>query len=278
MKIGVSLPFDYLAGGHNPIWSAEMGSVSQCLKTLKDYGVDSVELRAINGNTDISLLLTALDTVFTNGMEATIHGTLPPFSEDIIIDSPYATACKKLKEYGQDAIITVHGYRSDELANETLAERTALATDALLTMAEQEDLPLKLALELNREKHGNDPGRNWHGLLDLHALTKRKELGFCWDFGHSISNILRGYMNHSPPAAFLERVIHTHIHGTNQEGQTHWPIRHDCDSTRRWMEMLAEVNYTGILNLELEPERFIKYVRLREGLTESLGYLKDCRF
>lgn len=152
------------------------------------------------------------------------------------------------------------------------------AVQAWLRGAAAAGLPLRLALELNRAQSRNDPGTDYASLLALHRRIAHAHVGFCWDFGHACHNVRQGRLPADPPPAFLEHVIHTHIHDLGANDRTHWPLATPGTvPLERWLGLLAASGYAGILNIELEPARFADTVDVRRAVFASIERLAEWR-
>ena len=154
---------------------------------------------------------------------------------------------------------------------DVLAERTVETLGTLLGGGGGVDV----ALELNRVKGRNDPGVDYDSLLAIRARVGDARLGFCWDFGHTCHNMRKGCLPSYPPPAFLQGVIHTHIHDLGPGDQTHWPLGRGLVPVGRWVGLLADAGYGGVLNLELEPGRFADGLDLRTATLESVALLRE---
>ena len=101
----------------------------------------------------------------------------------------------------------------------------------------------------------------------------------CWDMGHTTMNVLDGRMPHLPPAAFLDRVIHTHIHDLRTASpsaardslETHHPLTHGVVRVDEYLDLLHDRGYDAVLDLELSPQRFPDAVH--DGVWASLERL-----
>lgn len=278
MIVGMSLPPVYLAGPGHARYTAALGEPEEALAALRRAGVAAVELRAIREDTAPELAREAALRVLAAGLELTVHARLPHPPAPLVLGPALRELCRALTRRGTPAVVTVHGYESAEETREALAEHTVHAARALLEDAERAGIPIRLALELNRKKSGlADPGTAYNDLLDLHARIDHPWLGFCWDLGHTFSNVCQGLLTLPPPEDFLRRVIHTHIHDLGPNGETHWPLTAGRLPLADCVGSLAATGYSGVLNLELEPNRYDPDTDLRAGIFASLERLVNIR-
>ncbi len=122
---------------------------------------------------------------------------------------------------------------------------------------EKNMLPVKIAYENQREKGFADPATRFKSISASLSRIQRKEIGTCWDMGHSYANFLKNNYEELPDGIFLENAIHTHIHDLdNKTGATHWPLIFGNTPVERYIEILKKHRYSGLYNLELSTERF----------------------
>lgn len=254
---------------------AEYGGLMPLLRWLKGLGVTHVELRSIQPEDDPTTVLFCAHKIWEAGLCLSIHGAMP---QEIGI---FAQTCPSLipllqqaGQYQQEVVITLHSYITGNDADKGLA---AERTNQLLRQWEQDarHYGFRLALELNRDKKNGDPSVTCSGVLSMLAGTDPQVVGICFDFGHYYSNVRNNGEDEQsvPVAAFLERVIHTHIHGLGSGG-THFPL--DAFSALpldKYVEGLVRTKYNGIYNLELEFARYPDR-SFRQVLRDSLVSLK----
>lgn len=274
MRIGVSLPPAYVAGEPDDLLTGALGDPATALAALRQAGVTAIELRAVGPHTDPALALAAARQVWHAGGILTIHGELPASTPAALYPALVAL-CREMAQQGRDAIVTIHSYKSLEEPTDALAARTIRAVRELLHDAGEQGLPLRVAVELNRAKGGNDPSVSYRRLLSMHARIAHPHVGFCWDFGHAFSNVRQGVMTLVPPDAFLRRVIHTHIHDLDADGATHAPLTEGRVPLASVLRALRSAGYGGILNLELGGHRQDGPAGVRTGLFASIARLVD---
>jgi len=270
----VSLPPAYLAGEPNELLTGALGDPATALAALRQAGATAIELRAVGAHTDPALALAAARQVWHAGGILTVHGELPASTPAALCPALVAL-CREMAQQGRCAIVTIHSYKSLEEPTSALAARTIRAVRELLHDAEEEGLPLRLAVELNRAKGGNDPSVSYRCLLSMHARIAHPHVGFCWDFGHAFSNVRQGAMTLVPPDAFLRRVIHTHIHDLYADGATHAPLTEGRLPLASVLWVLRCAGYGGIINLELGGHRQDSPAGVCAGLFASIARLVD---
>ncbi len=261
MKIGLSLPVSYLAGIEDgpDVYFSVLGEPGHCMDKLKSLGADSIELRGANMNTSSGDIHMAARRAWAAGFETTAHSHLPPAPEEKSFDEIYPELklfLRELKLAGKSTVLTLHSYVSDFKALPRLFSETVKTLKLLGKSIEDEKLPVKIALELNRQKDKNDPGASYSMLLDMLAAADSDNIGLCWDFGHSYSNALNGFLDRIPPDDFLKKVIHTHVHDLGPQQKTHWPLVQGKIPLSEFVNALEGAGYSGVYNLELSLERF----------------------
>ena len=119
MNCGISLPINYLAG--KPLNDEDFLFLKHnenpliLLQNLKEAGVTSIELRAIEAETDLKIASLAANRVLESGLNLTIHGYFPNnknchrFSEYL---PPIASIVETLKNYKTFSTMTLHTHRS----------------------------------------------------------------------------------------------------------------------------------------------------------------------
>jgi len=239
--------------------SSQAGGCRRLLKALKAAGVSSVELRTVPGNMPPDLVAEMADRIADCGMGFTVHcGIRNP-----------QTACEGIlrpleKVLDRAPVVTVHA-----LADE---DETALALQNILS----ESTPLRIALENSRKLPGGEYGDSKPMIARIVKAVNHPRLGICWDMGHDWFNVLRTHGDGKtilPPSVFLDRVIHTHIHGV-VNSQTHFPPDDENLPLQSWCGALPK----GVLwNLELEPERYFDIIPPFPALMGSVERLADIR-
>jgi len=283
MGCGLSLPIDYLANDPRTdedfMYQDHFKDAPAFLKVLKTAGVASIELRAIKATTDSKNAAVAAKHILDTELDITIHGYLPSNSDgdrfEKILPS-IASIADILKQRNRSAVMTLHCYRAQNGDLSQLVDYNVNFIKRLTRMILDEKLPLKIALEINRQKKYTDPSITYDSLINLSSEIAESELvGFCWDFGHSCWNASKNYIDLTPPDEFLAKVIHTHIHDLSPGGETHWPLSESVVPLTDFVFSLKEKNYAGAYNLELRPERWQNVIDPKTGIFESISILKD---
>ncbi|MGE5530295.1 MAG: sugar phosphate isomerase/epimerase family protein [Patescibacteria group bacterium] len=283
MRIGVSLPFGYLAGAlasrDEQLLAEAFGPPSACLELLRGHGADSIELGRINAKADPGEVRLAAAGVIDAGLGLTLHGYLPdPMAPGgfAALYPPLAPLAELLRAAGTRAVMVLHCHRGAAGEEEAeLGEESAAFVQRLVSALDREGLPWRIALEITRNRGLADPGDTYEGLLAIAEHLEEEAAGFCWDLGHTHWNVLQGSLPASAPPAFLRRVIHTHLHDLSPEGQTHWPLTERRLPLGTYLGALSAAGYRGVYNLELYPSRWAAVRDVRESMLASLAILLE---
>jgi sugar phosphate isomerase/epimerase len=240
LNLGCSLPLDYLAGDETlsaagSSWREAFGSAGLCLDDLRRAGVGSVELRSVAPDAGGARVLLAARRARDAGMEVTIHGRLPGPDMGNTCAEAYPSLlplAEALAGRGCESVVTMHCYSTHEGSVQDLAEQTVRTLRRLVGILTREAIPLRVG---------------------------SSRVGACWDFGHGYMNVQHGVDACMPGAAFLDKVIHAHVHDLGP--RTHCPLTHGVVPLALYLDALIGQRYTGVLNLELSPERFSGPVR-----------------
>jgi len=283
MGCGLSLPINYLAQDpridEDFLYQDHFKDPATFLKALKAAGLSSIEIRAIKADTDIKNAARAAKHILDAELDITIHGYLPSNTDgdkfEKILPS-IAPIAEILKDRNRSAVITLHCYREQNGDLPQLVSYNINFIKRLARMILEEKLPVKIALEINRQKKYTDPSITYDSLIKLSSEIAEPELvGFCWDFGHSFWNASKNYIDLTPPERFLDNVIHTHIHDISPGGETHWPLTESVVPLTDFVSSLKAKNYAGTYNLELRPERWQHVIDAKTGIFESISILTD---
>ena len=140
--LGTSLPFHWLLAGGAPL-----GDVPTVLNTLKAHGVESVELRTVNPNTNPDDVLYAANLLWDAGFVITVHAA--PKSVERAVDDVFIPLTALLDHLRQEKLtVVVHPDFDDNAA-------------LLTTLADHRDAhgcPIVFALENNRLLPGKVDG------------------------------------------------------------------------------------------------------------------------
>lgn len=276
--LGMSLPFVYLTGKSQTAFEALLGPADVGLAQLKNRGVNSIEIRAAQPHDDPDLAELAAQRVWDAGLELSIHGGLPAFP----IQTPFETSypllhrlAGLLNQQGKIAPVAIHAYQHKTTAPDQLAQQTVAAFGYITTLCKEQNLPFRFALELNRTKQLMDPANTYESVLAMHDQINHPNVGLCWDFGHGYSNYTNGLIAEHPPVSFLKSVIHTHIHDLAPHGKTHWPLTERRLPLQAYVDLLKSVNYQGVWNMELDPERYKDQPDITPQILQSIDLLRQ---
>ncbi len=262
MRIGFTLPINYLTGNISnkaDVWWQEIyGSIDECLKTLKELGVTSIEINELCAETPPIQLKHAVKAIKDAGLEITVHGWLPEMEDESDIPLGVRELEKTLVEYKQQNTIpfTVHSHKSSISATKSQITRRTLHDLNLLATALAKNSVFILALELCRRKEYQSVGTTFAEVLFVAKQIGFENLGLCWDVGHSQANYRKKKDSRLPCDEFTKNVIHTHIHDIGLDGRTHGPVLARQGYVRDCVNILKSSGYTGVYNLELLPSRW----------------------
>ncbi|HZJ75594.1 MAG TPA: TIM barrel protein [Clostridia bacterium] len=272
-RIGISLPARIFLGKDKKSIkriNKSFGSFSEFLLSLKSYGVNAVEIRAIESSDKPDYVKSLFDTLENAGLDLTIHGTLGKAGkkEDVLSPLSEILTCERK----EPLIVTVHALRDKKEPINKAAERTKKSLYEICEYSEKRNLPIKLCLELNREKGEGDPSVTCESVVDMVKSAGSDKVGICWDFGHYLYNCkMTGDDKKVPPKEFLELVAHTHIHGIHN-GVTHYPVNYeDMPMLFEYINALKGVGYSGIYNIEMTLRYLLEgNYNLRNAYSESV--------
>ncbi|HWL54943.1 MAG TPA: sugar phosphate isomerase/epimerase family protein [Chthoniobacteraceae bacterium] len=280
--IGFSLPPGYLnapPGAACEPFTGIWGDAGAALPQLREKGVDSIELRMIGPGADVAATASAIAKVFDNGFRLTLHGLLPAegCAASDPVGFPLWGVADQVRERQGETMVTVHARFSRDLdaSVDTLLARTVDDLKALAEETRRQRAPYRYALEISKFKKKVDPSFTWEGVAEMVARVDDPLVGICWDFGHAFFNVKAGLIDPTPPAAFVERVVHTHIHDLGPTGQTHWPLTEGRLPLADYCRLLRESNYCGVFNLEPEPGRYAEEAEIGERLFQSVALLAE---
>jgi len=278
--IGFSLPPRLFTSEIPTLWKEKLpsafGDRDAFLRLLRQLGTTHIELRAILPQDDPDEVLSCARMLWESGFQISVHGLVPgsvgPFRETYPSLLPLLREAKARQPW---VTVTLHAYVTGDDTNKSPA---AEQTNRLLKLWESdaEELGLRIALELNRDKKNGDPSVTCEGILAMLEGTDPRFTGICFDMGHYYSNIRTtgAPENTVPDPAFLSRVIHTHIHALGAAG-THFPFAQDTSlPLDLYVEALKAADYAGIYNLELEFNRWPER-SFRDAVCGSAAALKN---
>lgn len=258
--IGVSLPAKVFSGkdesGTEHI-DESFGSFPKFLLSLKEHGVNTIEIRAVEGKDKPDYVKSLYKALENAGFDTTIHGTLGSkgIKEDVLLPLTEILTYKR----ESPLIVTVHALKDKDKSLSVSADRTKKALYEICEYSEKKGLPIKICLELNREKGAGDPSVTCESTAHIVKSVGSDKLGICWDFGHYLYNCkMAGDEKNIPPKEFLELVAHTHIHALHNN-VTHYPlVNANAPMLFEYVKALKTVGYSGIYNIELTLSYLIK--------------------
>lgn len=273
MKIGFSIQSPALLSSTNkkeksPYLGQEK-SLRDFLVYLKDTGVTSIEIRILERHADSSDFEEAVQMIWDLGLEITVHGDLNgSISKGKFIEvyPGLQFILNNFKKYQENLIIPIHAFQAESGNSNELKRETVNILKEWTRKIEEESLPIYIALENNRKKGVIDPGNSVNGVLEMVNKINSPHVGICWDMGHYYSNLMKEYKSETrptiyyedmPPTEFLEKVFHTHIHGLNELGTTHYPLNDMLSlPLENYVSILKNKGFKGVYNLELSLERW----------------------
>lgn len=284
MNIGFSLQSSYVLDlGTDVVKSGFfqwMGEPLTFLAELRRNGVRSVELQGVAPGFSDASVLAAMQRIYVAGLQFSCHSGLPGGDKKdekaalaAFVAPPQADIRTFLNALGASPVMVVHPYGFPDVSYDELVTATVDGLRVLIKNLKQHAMPFRVALEINRYRGANTPGVSYEGLLEIGGHFSDKDLGFCWDMGHTQASFLLQQLPKTPPPEFLSRVIHTHIHDVSPEGGTHHPLRPSSPYLEKSIRCLETSGYTGIYNLELYPDRWEPEVKVKDAALFSIERL-----
>lgn len=296
--IGFSIPSKLfkqaLPNNHQHPLMDHYDNMDHLLNQLKEAGVTSIEIRILSRQADPTLFQKTIQMIWEKGLQITIHGALEGDTNGASFVDHYPSMAYILKHfhrYQKNLIMTVHAFQEVEGPNvrpepavlERLSKQSVLQLQEWSDLATAENLPIQFAVEINRHKPPRiDPGDTIEGVLQMVEEIDRPNVGICWDMGHYYSNVLSNHgvpsapnpwIEELPPATFLQRVIHTHIHGLQGKDETHFPLSSRSSlPLELYNNSLLQADYQGVFNLELTFQKWSSE-RLVEDLQSTIQRL-----
>lgn len=285
MNIGMSIQQKALQASvsneQKQVYIAGFQNLEQYIDYLQSLGVSSIEVRIYNQMASYEDYHEALSMIKSKCLNITIHGELSNTVVGSRIHTDYPSLSPLLRNLNKPITMPIHASQGSD-HNVDFAARTAQILHTWGNELNSCTHQLQFALENNRVKKINDPGNTIKGVLEMIQNLNRDDVGICWDMGHYYSNLLSGKEEASlifeeDPVlnAFCKHVVHTHIHGINEEQTTHFPIRREKDlPLRSFVQLLEQNNYKGIYHLELSLERWPKEDDPKQLIAETIDYLQ----
>jgi sugar phosphate isomerase/epimerase len=285
MKIGISLPWRYLAENYND--KASETVFRDCLvpavflKKLKSQGGTSIELRHWEIDLTKNDYIKSFKNITNAGLIFSIHGDIGKDHDEMSIFEAFpwlkyaVDAVNSVEDTQQkEFIITIHPVKKIGGDIAALKDKTEKILNHYCSEIEKNALPVKIAYENQREKGYSDPATQFISISESVTKVNNKVLGTCWDMGHSYANYLKNSYEEMPDPFFLEKAIHTHIHDLSDDtGATHWPLIFGNTPVEKYIKKLRESGYQGTYNLELSTERFSS-LNVEDSFFESIDTIK----
>ncbi|RKX76103.1 MAG: hypothetical protein DRP87_12855 [Spirochaetes bacterium] len=278
-KIALSLPYSYLCnhyeGERDFILDRIFGPADLMLSRLKNR-LSGIEISNFNETVSASSITCAVRRILRHGLETIIHAYLPKELKGNKLTRIYPwlqSLVPVIRDIQTQLLLNIHALVIDGIEREVLLKMSIENLKTLVPILEDTDVPIFVAIELNRMKNNSDPSINYENLLRICREVNNHRFGIGWDLGHTYSNVLNSVIPLEPPQEFIERVIHIHIHDLNEKGQTHWPLTIGTLPLNYYLKKLRAVNYCGYYTLELYPERFLNCHSPAEEILESIEIL-----
>jgi sugar phosphate isomerase/epimerase len=248
------------------------------MELFRRHGVQAIEIRHFPETVPAELIVEGCGVILQEGLQVNLHPAIPATTSASRLGEVFpwvGDVLQRLAGRQEGLLLTMHGYAQAHGDEVELSNRTKALLVSLADLAERESAPVTFALELSRAKGVVDPANSYTGAAALCAKIDRARVGICWDWGHGYSNILKGSMEPDLPEAFLERVIHTHIHGVGPTGRTHWPLNRSRLPLAQYVAALLDRGYRGVFTLELSPERYRAEGPVGPSFLDSILLLKN---
>ncbi len=283
MRIGISLPWHYAAGIYDRDRASrtvyrDCSSAAVFLEKLRKQGCSSIELRHWVNDLTEKDLAASYRNITEAGLGYSIHGDIQEDhdNKDIFESFPWLrTAMEGLvNRSGKELVVTIHPVKKENGDVAELKTKTEAILVKYCNDIEKHSIPLKIAYENQRLKGFEDPALKFTSISESVKKINRKELGTCWDMGHSYANFLKNSFSELPDSDFLKYAIHTHIHDlSDSSGATHWPLTCGNTPVGKYIKLLKDNNYSGLYNLEFSTERF-DMLNVEEYILKSIDILK----
>jgi sugar phosphate isomerase/epimerase len=282
-KIGVSIPWDYLSGKfiikESKVIKDTYGRADKFLKLLQNLEVTHVELRHRKAEMSEMDMEAVFKLLYDFKFKITIHGDTPLQGNNWSINDvfPWLHSYKNIySNFTEPIIVTLHPFTgSKEISY--YREQTVTFIKRLDDFITKDNLPVKLALENQRSKKTNDPGKSFIEIEEMWKDINKTNVGICWDMGHCFANYLIDNSIYPlfPHKKFTKAAIHTHIHDLGPDGRTHWIFKENRVPLADNVSQLKDAGYSGIYNLELSFDRFFSEPDQPKLLKETIIKLRE---
>jgi sugar phosphate isomerase/epimerase len=281
MKIGISTSWDFVSGKNQDEESRltleSFGSLESYLKFVKDRGVTGIELRKFGAGLSENEVRDVCRNLKANHFSLTVHGEIDEHNPDSDLEATFPWLKGVVGVYHESRlIIVVHPIEGKNKTQDEYHDLTVVTIKKLTDAIRRERLNVHIALEINQFKDNKiSPGYTYDGILAIVTEVNSEHAGICFDFGHTWSNVRRGFLDRTIPGEFLNRVIHTHIHDLGPGYRTHWPLTSGNVPVAEYIQSLAQRRYQGFLNLEINYDRFKTATNAKEAIRGSLDKLGE---
>ena len=259
--IGVSLSYKWLLTGEDGYGL----DVRKTLTELSRCGVDSIELRTVLPGDSPEGVLSVAERLWNFGFNITVHSRMHSAKSAVsdVLDPLRPLLCSMKQE---KLVIVLH-----PIATDNVAILNALADDI-----EKNGYSAVIALENNRLMPDETEGDSAAYVLDVVKAVNRPAVGICFDMGHYMYYRKKHHPESSqvlPPADFIERTVHTHIHALAGL-KTHFPlVGYDLplDELCRGIAW----GYFGVYNFEPDLPRWGGAIDPLPAILDSVAQLKE---
>ena len=184
MIIGLSLPFEYLAGTGDTAdakcFSESFGRPFDCLTELKDHGLCSIELRGFGPDSSADRILDVAQSILGLGMKLTLHGYLTGNMAGLLFVDAYPQLLPTidfLREQQEETVMVVHALADPRLSKNTIVKTTNRTLKRLAESVHTYNLPVRVGLEINRYHGVETPDTTYDGLLEMTQSLSCPEVG-----------------------------------------------------------------------------------------------------
>lgn len=279
-RMGLSLPYTYLSDNNvetDNIFVSSLGPADAALSQLKGR-VEYIELSNFSVKASAEQIVSAVTKIWKHGLKVTLHPSLPQNvkGKDLIRIYPWLEKLLPVfRKYQTDLMLNLHALAAPVGDEAQLSKDSIINLKVIAELIESSQLPLRVAVELNRSKGIADPCTTYEGVLKIFEQVNSAAVGIGWDIGHTFSNYQNGLIGKILPEEFLKNIIHTHIHDMSPDGKTHWPLTMGTVPLAESMGLLKEHNYTGLYVLEFQPLRFAGHGDVKDLIYASIDRLSD---
>ena len=273
MRIGFSLFWQLILGQADPNnphpWGIALPDVNAALDQFKNIGISSIELK-LTEKFEIGQVAKAIEILAAKGFNITFHAPGRfRYPEDLPWQLDRIAEISRFihSQFQFIPLWVIHPLNSKTQERSSLYSQTVDYLQQII--ASLDNMPVRLAVEILRNRKDSEKiniGDSYQEILQILTDIGNDDLGICWDFGHAFAMHERNLQAQFPPAEFLNRVSHCHVHDSADQ-KTHLPVGAGNIPVQEYIYRLKEVGFSGILNLEVvphrvdDPENFMNYVK-----------------